>query len=59
MGAEEALNLMRWHGGQGGAFGSSCQETFWREKKNMFVADDEENHSQRGENEKTNHDRHS
>jgi hypothetical protein len=54
IGAGEGLNLMRWQGGQGGAFGWSCQETFWLEKKNTFVAGDKENRSQRGENEKTN-----
>jgi hypothetical protein len=53
IGAGKALNLMRWHGGQGGALGSSGQKTFWREKKNTFVAGGKENCSQRGETEKT------
>jgi hypothetical protein len=46
----EAFNLMRWDGGQGGALGLSCQETFWLERKNAFVAGGKENRSQTGEN---------
>jgi hypothetical protein len=59
IGAGEALNFTRSHGGRGGALGSSCQETFLLEKKSTFVAGDKENRSQRGEDEKTNCERNS
>jgi hypothetical protein len=54
IGAGETFDLMRWHGGQGGALGLSCQETCWLEKKNTLVAGGKENRSQTGENQKTN-----
>jgi hypothetical protein len=59
IGAGEGLHFLRPHAGQGGAFGSPCQETFWLEKKHTFVAGDKKNRSQSGENQKTDCERNS